>query len=61
MNDDQARALELIHLDAEVRAAREDLVAHEEPLEMQLDGQSFAVVMRTPGHDEELGLGFLLT
>lgn len=38
-----------------------DLVAHEAPLELQLDGQSLAVVMRTPGHDEELGLGFLLT
>jgi len=61
MSDDQARPLELIHLDAEGRASREDFVAHEEPLELQLDGQSFAVVMRTPGHDEELGLGFLLT
>lgn len=39
----------------------EDLVAREEPLELQLDGQSLAVVMRTPGHDEELGVGFLLT
>jgi len=38
-----------------------DLVAHEAPLELQLDGHSLAVVMRTPGHDEELALGFLLT
>jgi FdhD protein len=37
----------------------EDLVAHEEPLEVQLQGLSVAVVMRTPGHDEELALGFL--
>jgi FdhD protein len=37
----------------------EDLVAHEEPLELQLQGLSVAVVMRTPGHDEELALGFL--
>ncbi len=41
--------------------ARLDEVAHEEPLEVQIDGASFAVVMRTPGHDEELGTGFLLT
>lgn len=38
-----------------------DQVAHEAPLELQLDGHSLAVLMRTPGHDEELGLGFLLT
>lgn len=38
-----------------------DLVAHEEPLEMQLGGVGIAVVMRTPGHDEELALGFLLS
>lgn len=38
-----------------------DLVACEEPLELQLDGQSLAVVMRTPGHDEELATGFLIT
>jgi len=43
---------------AEVSQA-EDLVAHEEPLELQLQGLSVAVVMRTPGHDEELALGFL--
>lgn len=38
-----------------------DVVAHEEPLELQVHGSSLAVVMRTPGHDEELGAGFLLT
>ena len=38
-----------------------DAVAREEPLEIQLDGSSLAVVMRTPGHDEELGLGLLLS
>jgi FdhD protein len=36
-------------------------VACEEPLEIQVDGTPLAVVMRTPGHDRELGLGFLLT
>ena len=39
----------------------EDRVAHEEPLEIQLGAHSLAVVMRTPGHDEELALGFLVT
>src|ERR671932_970823 len=38
----------------------EDEVAVEEPLEIRVDGRALAVTMRTPGHDEELALGFLL-
>jgi FdhD protein len=37
----------------------EDEVAIEEPLEIRVDGHPLAVTMRTPGHDEELALGFL--
>src|SRR5690242_19451772 len=37
----------------------EDEVAVEEPLEIRVDGRGLAVTMRTPGHDEELALGFL--
>lgn len=36
-----------------------DEVAVEEPLEIRVDGAALAVTMRTPGHDEELALGFL--
>ena len=38
---------------------RDDVVAVEEPLEIRVDGRSLTVTMRTPGHDEELALGFL--
>ena len=41
--------------------AREDQLAVEEPLEIRLGGKSVAVTMRTPGHDEELVAGFLLS
>ncbi|HET9719976.1 MAG TPA: formate dehydrogenase accessory sulfurtransferase FdhD [Solirubrobacteraceae bacterium] len=37
----------------------EDQVAIEEPLEIRVDGEPLAVTMRTPGHDDELALGFL--
>jgi FdhD protein len=36
-----------------------DEVAIEEPLEIRVDDRPLAVTMRTPGHDEELALGFL--
>jgi FdhD protein len=38
----------------------DDLVV-EEPVEIRLEGTPLAVVMRTPGHDAELVLGFAIT
>jgi FdhD protein len=38
-----------------------DRLAVEEPLEIRVGGEPIAVTMRTPGHDEELALGFCLS
>lgn len=38
-----------------------DELVVEEPLEIRLDGTSLAVVMRTPGRDADLALGFAIT
>jgi len=48
------RSYEEIERDGEL-----DAVAIEEPLEIRVDGRPLSVTMRTPGHDEELALGFL--
>src|SRR5438105_12103542 len=39
----------------------QDRIAVEEPLEIRIGGRPVAVTMRTPGHDEELALGFCLS
>lgn len=39
----------------------EDELACEEPLEIQVDTRPVSVTMRTPGHDDELAAGFLLS
>lgn len=41
------------------RDGRRDELAIEEPLEIHVDGEPLLVTMRTPGHDDELALGFL--
>jgi FdhD protein len=40
-------------------ATEPDEIAVEEPLEIRVDDRPIAVTMRTPGHDEELSVGFL--
>ena len=44
-----------------VQQQREDHVTVEEPFEVRINNRSLAVIMRTPGHDRELAMGFLLT
>lgn len=40
---------------------RGDEVAVEEPLEIRVRGRAVSITMRTPGHDQELAAGFVLT
>src|SRR5688572_17448681 len=38
-----------------------DNLAVEEPLEIRIDSRPLVITMRTPGHDDELAAGFLLS
>lgn len=46
--------------DGQVRQVDDELV-REEPLEIRINGEPISVTLRTPGHDEELAAGFLVT
>jgi len=54
-----AAAVDVLRLPA--GTTEPDRVAVEEPLEIRIGGRPVAVTMRTPGHDEELALGFCLS
>lgn len=60
---------EIVKVQGQQRSHLQDFVVAEEPLEIRLgflkngtrQQKSISVTMRTPGHDEELALGFLFT
>src|SRR5258705_10139810 len=54
------RSVDVVRVRGAVRASETDRAATEEPLEVRLHDQPFAVIMRTPGADRELAAGFLL-
>jgi FdhD protein len=54
-----ATRIDVVRLPGDTR--ERDAVAVEEPLEIRVNGAPVAVTMRTPGHDEELALGFLVS
>ena len=45
----------------EAGQSADDQLAIEEPLEIRIKGRAVSVTMRTPGHDAELTVGFLLS
>jgi FdhD protein len=60
-HDAAERRVQVERWNGAARSLEQDSVAHEEPLEIQIEGVGIAVLMRTPGHDEELALGYLLS
>jgi FdhD protein len=64
VHDDDALAeaiaqVPVVRVAGDIAHAQLDAIAREEPLEIQIGGTPLAVVMRTPGHDADLALGFL--
>ncbi len=49
------------HWQEQMHQEREEALSVEEPFEVRIDHRSLAVIMRTPGHDHELAMGFLFT
>jgi FdhD protein len=58
---DAVRPCDVLRIDAGLTERATDALAVEAPLEIRLDGEPFAVIMRTPGADTDLVTGFLLT
>ena len=74
MNTDRAKevaltAVEVVRICGNELAIRTDMLAVEEPLEIRLGcdvagkrvHRAVSITMRTPGHDQELAVGFLFT
>jgi len=59
MGDRRSHRARVVHYSEAAGTRAEDQLAAEEPLEMRIDGEPLTVMMRTPGHDRELVLGFL--
>ncbi|MSO82226.1 MAG: formate dehydrogenase accessory sulfurtransferase FdhD [Acidobacteria bacterium] len=53
--------VDVLRADAQRTTPGIDRVAAEAPLEVRLHGEPFSVIMRTPGTDHDLALGFLFT
>lgn len=58
---DPSRACQITRWEGDHSEIRHDQVSVEEPLQVVVDGRPLAVLMRTPGEDRHLVMGFLLT
>ena len=58
---DSVQPFDVVRVGDQGTSAAMDQVASELPLEVRLNGQPFSVIMRTPGTDADLAVGFLFT
>jgi len=61
LDPERVMSVSVTHWQEQTRRQREDALTVEEPLEVRLAHRSLAVIMRTPGHDRELAMGFLFS
>jgi FdhD protein len=61
LDPERVMHVSVTHWQEDEQQQREDALTVEEPFEVRLNRQSLAVIMRTPGHDFELAMGFLFT
>ena len=59
MQDRSSHRARVLRYGGEAGARVDDQLAAEEPLEIRIGGQPLTLMMRTPGHDRDLALGFL--
>jgi FdhD protein len=59
MSDPQVVHRPVLRLEGGASRLFDDSIAVERALEIRVDGRALAVTLRTPGHDEDLVLGFL--
>jgi FdhD protein len=61
LDPERVMNVRMTHWKEHVQEQREDYVTVEEPFEVRVNQRSLAVIMRTPGNDHELAMGFLFT
>lgn len=59
--DEAFQPVTVVRVAPGARSSDTDVAATEEPMEIRLNGEAFAVIMRTPGEDRELTAGFLFS
>src|SRR6266568_8435083 len=61
LDPERVMHVDVTHWREREQEQREDALSVEEPFEVRIDHRSLAVIMRTPGNDRELAMGFLFT
>lgn len=61
LDPERVMRVDVTHWKDSEQCLREDALTVEEPFEVRIANKSLAVIMRTPGHDRELAMGFLFT